>query len=180
MPIADAIPGDVALSDRERGAVLEIACLTLAADRVLHDEEARDFRAIAHKRGSTADVDAILARYEVGIERSESDARLRELATYLTSAPFGAIEYSGSWNKWYRPPGGGWTGPFDISNVNFFGTSCSAPYAWCTEWGFGDLFLWIDPAATTTCELSNDSVGCGNGGRLRIRVGGTRITTCGF
>ncbi len=100
--------------------------------------------------------------------------------TYLTTAPFGAIEYSGSWNKWYRPPGGGWTGPFDISSVNFFGTSCSAPYSWCTEWGFGDLFLWIDPAATTTCELSNDSLGCGNGGRLRIRVGPTRITTCGF
>jgi hypothetical protein len=100
--------------------------------------------------------------------------------TYRTKAQGGAIDYSGGWNKWWRPSGGGWNGPVTFSAVNYFGASCSAPYAWCSEWGLGSLYLWIDPAATTTCELSTDSEGCGNGGRLRIRVGPTRLGTCGF
>jgi hypothetical protein len=99
---------------------------------------------------------------------------------YRIKSPLGAVLSSGIWNKWYRPAGSGWNGPLNISAMNFFGTSCSAAYSWCTEWGLGSLYLWIDPAATSTCELSNDSVGCGNGGRLRIRVGPTRLATCGF
>ena len=99
---------------------------------------------------------------------------------YLSLAAGGAIRTSGSWNKWYRPAGGGWAGPVTENRQNYYGSSCSASYSWCAEWGLGSLFLWIDPAATTECEVSDESGGCGSGGRLTIRVGSSRLTTCGF
>jgi hypothetical protein len=91
--LANAIPSDVSLTDRERGAVLEIACLAVAADHRIHEQEAAAFRSIAKKLGSSADVDAILARFDGRVDRAEADARLRELAAYLGTAAARALAY---------------------------------------------------------------------------------------
>ncbi|MBX3189867.1 MAG: TerB family tellurite resistance protein [Labilithrix sp.] len=91
--VADAVPADVPLTDRERGAVLEIACLAVAADRRIHEHEVAAFRSIANKLGSSADVDAILARFEGGVDRADADARLHELAGYLTTPAARGVAY---------------------------------------------------------------------------------------
>jgi hypothetical protein len=100
--------------------------------------------------------------------------------SYLSLGVGGGVRMSGSWKKWYQSGGGAWAGPITDGLQNFYGSACSAPYSWCAEWGLGSIYLWTDPAATTECEVSNDSAGCGAGGRLTIRIGSNRVLTCGF
>jgi hypothetical protein len=96
--ITDAIPTDIDLSDAEREAVIEIALLAIAADRTINDDELLALRRIAHKLGGAriadraeASVDALLERGIVA--RDEAEARLRELASWLTTPGARAIAY---------------------------------------------------------------------------------------
>lgn len=96
--ITDAIPSDVALSDDEREAVLEIALLAVAADRTINDDELIALRRIAHKLGGTtaanraeAEVDALVARGLVA--RDAVDARLHVLAARLKTPRASEIAY---------------------------------------------------------------------------------------
>ncbi len=96
--IADAVRSDVALTDAEREAILGIALLSIAADHTVHDVEIAALRRIAHEIGGArvpdraeAEVDALVS-HGIG-SREEADARLRELASWLTTPGSHAVAY---------------------------------------------------------------------------------------
>ena len=96
--IAEAVRTDVALTDAEREAILAIAVLTIAADHVVHEREIVALRRIALELGGAkgaghaeASIDNLIAR---GIKsRDDADARLRELASSLTTPGSHAVAY---------------------------------------------------------------------------------------
>ena len=81
--LAQAIPGDVALTNEERDAVLETALLAIASDGVIDATEAAAFIAIAARLGT--DGAPMLVRFEGGLTRDQADARLLEVAKHLSS-----------------------------------------------------------------------------------------------
>ena len=89
--LAQAIPGDVALTNEERDAVLETALLAIASDGVIDATEAAAFIAIAERLGT--DGAPILVRFEGGLTRDEADARLLEVAKQLTTPSSKTLAY---------------------------------------------------------------------------------------
>lgn len=89
--LAQAIPGDVALTPEERDAVLETALLAIASDGVIDASEAAAFIAIAERLGT--DGAPMLVRFEGGLSRDEADARLLEVAKHLASEGSKALAY---------------------------------------------------------------------------------------
>jgi hypothetical protein len=63
-----------------------------------------------------------------------------------------------------------------------FGTSCDGtPYSWCSEWDLGGRYLATMPGKQTTSGESYAG-NWSNGGNwvVTIKVGHSRIDTCGF
>jgi tellurite resistance protein len=87
MPIdrlSRAMPPNLALSEQERAAVLEIAYLAIASDEEISEVEISALRTIAASLGaSRADVDRLLATFEGRADREAADARLRTVAAEL-------------------------------------------------------------------------------------------------
>lgn len=90
------IPPTVALSAKERDAAIEIAFLSVMADREIDPDEESLLRAMGARlaAGAGADpVDALLARFAGPLPREEADAHLRKVAAGLTSAPARELAY---------------------------------------------------------------------------------------
>ena len=98
---------------------------------------------------------------------------------YLEFGQRGYTE-SGTWNKWYRTtPEGAWTGS-NQPYLNYWGLDCDAqPWAWCSEWGIGRVFLGILPSRTGEDETFSDGRNRGDGYAL-VKVAKNRINACGF
>src|SRR5438477_229811 len=69
------------LTDGERGAILEIACLAVTADHEVHADELDAFRRLAEALDSRTPLDELVARAR---DREAADARLVELADALS------------------------------------------------------------------------------------------------
>jgi hypothetical protein len=120
--VGNIVPKQLDLSPKESDAILEIAYLAIAADRVLNEEEVEAFRAVASKlRGgdgsrSEAELGTILDRFTNRLEhtkatmipgddaedsetererlmRAEADERLRALCTDLPRADTRELAY---------------------------------------------------------------------------------------
>ncbi|MEO8876194.1 MAG: hypothetical protein ABI461_11450 [Polyangiaceae bacterium] len=120
--VANVVPSKLDLSPRERDAVLEIAYLAIAADRVLNEEEVEAFRSVAARlRGETSpmseqELGTLLDRFSNRLEhtkatmvpgddaedseterdrllRAEADERLRALCTDLPRAETRELAY---------------------------------------------------------------------------------------
>ena len=89
--LARTIPADVTLAMDDRIAVLEIALLAIASDGEIHADEKAALLTIAKRLG--VDGVSLLARLDRGRTRTESDARLREVATTLRSSEARALAY---------------------------------------------------------------------------------------
>jgi tellurite resistance protein len=87
MPIdrlSRAMPPNLALSEEERAAVLEVAYLAIASDQEISEVEISALRTVAGSLGaSRADVDRLLATFEGRVDREAADARLRKAAAGL-------------------------------------------------------------------------------------------------
>ena len=89
--VADAIPA-VPLTKAEREAVLGIALLSIAADHEVHERELTALRAVATKLGAADEAERELAALRV-VARDEADARLLELASWLTTPGSHVLAY---------------------------------------------------------------------------------------
>jgi len=120
--VGNVVPSNLDLTPKERDAVLEIAYLSIAADRVLNEEEVEAFRAVASRlRGESApmgeaELGALLDRFTNRLEhtkatmvpgddaedseterekllRAEADERLRALCVDLPRAGTRELAY---------------------------------------------------------------------------------------
>lgn len=89
--LAQAIPVDVALTPKERDAVLETALLAIASDGVIDATEAAAFIAIAERLG--AEGAPLLVRFDSHLTRFQADARLLEVAKHLLSPSARTLAY---------------------------------------------------------------------------------------
>lgn len=100
--IADVIPADLNLTVAEREAILEVALLSIAADRDINEDELLALRRIAHRLGgqqaayrAESEVDALLAR---GLpDREQIDGHLRFVATKLTTDDAKHVAYKAAY-----------------------------------------------------------------------------------
>ena len=107
---------------------------------------------------------------------------------YIALAPAGDKEFSGTWNRWGRSPGTADAWALDnTSRKNKFGTDCDEEYAWCMEENLlpDRIFLTVRPGASggqSECESQlTGQTQCSDGTWvLTIRIGATRLATCGF
>ena len=93
------------------------------------------------------------------------------------------IVTSGTWDKWYRPQGGSWTGPDTGGYQNRYGNSCNGKWSWCSERDLGSMKLVVAPGRSDACEAQDHvpSPTCGDGTWvLTIKVRPSRQAACGF
>lgn len=105
------------------------------------------------------------------------------VADYLALAPATGTAPSNGISKWYRrgPIGAPWsTTPITVGYVNVYGAAAfGQPYGWRPEVGLGGMDLGVRPEGPGSCEILDSGCNTGNW-TLTIRVGPTRIATCGF
>jgi len=100
---------------------------------------------------------------------------------YLALAPTSGSADSGAWDKWSRIGAGAWSGPDTSAGTNWYGASCSSPFAWCTEIAPSGFGLVVAPDLTALCEVEVTPGACSDGTwEMTIRVGVDRLATCGF
>jgi hypothetical protein len=101
--------------------------------------------------------------------------------SYLDLATSGGLAYSGPWNRWILQEGGVWTGPDAGSYENHYGFDCLDGRSWCPEIGFAGRNVALLPEQPAECESLDFASGCGAGvWRVTVKIGHTRLGTCGF
>ena len=110
--------------------------------------------------------------------------------TYLTYAMSAGTVYSQegttTWNHWFRqPPSNAWTGPSTTALLNELGDDSFGTGSWCSEQFASGPKNCLFPDRTNDCEAYDMQTGaCANSvgqpWTVRIRIGPTRLATCGF
>jgi hypothetical protein len=98
--IPKIIPQGLALTGAQTHAIIEIAYLAVAADRTIHPDEEAALRVFARalgRNGSDAEIDGLLANGGGGRDREAADARLRVLATGLTTTASRELAYKAAY-----------------------------------------------------------------------------------
>jgi hypothetical protein len=90
---------------------------------------------------------------------------------------------SGSWNRWHRATGGGWSSAVTSGTTNYWGPYCgSMSYDWCSEWGLGGRYLAVMPAQGASSSGESYAYGWSAGASWKVTVksGSSRADVCGF